>query len=124
VFPEDLQVGDCFDDTGHGTAEGGELTQVDCNAPHDAEVFGVPTLPGEAGAPYPGNDETDRLSDELCLNEFAAYVGIDFMESRWEFYYYLPSEQTWNAFDDRLVVCILHDPLFDKIEGSQKNSRT
>jgi hypothetical protein len=124
VFPEDLSVGDCFNDSGLSTPELGEITRVDCTSPHDAEVFGVPTLPGAPGAPYPGDDEADRLSYELCLGEFATYVGIDFLDSMWELTYILPAEETWRKYDDRLVVCSLTDPNFNKIEGSQRGSRT
>ena len=124
MFPEDLRLGDCFDDSGHGTPEVGEITRVDCGSPHDAEVFGVPTLPGEPGAPYPGDDEIDGLSNELCLGEFATFVGIDFLDSMWEFSYFLPTEETWHKYDDRLVVCTLNDPSFNKIEGSKRDSRT
>ena len=124
VFLEDLHPGDCFDDSGHGTPEVGEITRVDCGSPHDAEVFGTPSLPGEPGAPYPGDDEIDRLSDELCMGEFASYVGIDFQDSKWEFVYIPPDEETWNKYDDRLVVCSLNDPSFNKIEGSKRGSGT
>jgi hypothetical protein len=93
VLPDELRLGDCFNDSVHGTDEVGEITVVDCRSPHDAEVFGVPTFPGEPTAPYPGDDEVERLSKELCLAEFASYVGIDFIDSAWEFAYFLPSEE-------------------------------
>lgn len=124
VFFEDLRVGDCFNDSGRGTPEPGVITQVDCGSPHDAEVFGVPTLPGAPGAPYPGDDEVERLSYDLCLGDFATFVGIDFLDSRWELTYIFPAEETWRKYDDRLVVCSLVDPSFIKIEGSQRGSRT
>lgn len=121
---EELRVGDCFNDSGYGTPEVGEITRVDCSVPHDSEVFGVPTLPGDPGAPYPGDDEIDRLSGDLCLHEFASYVGIDFEDSMWEFDYFGPLEETWRAYNDRLVICALTDPSFNKLEGSKRNSRT
>jgi len=124
VFPEDLGVGDCFNDSGLGTPELGEIIQVDCTSPHDAEVFGVTTLPSAPGALYPGVDEVDRLSFELCMGEFATYVGIDFLDSMWELTYIFPAEESWRKYDDRLVVCSLNDPNFNKIEGSQRGTRT
>jgi Septum formation len=124
VFLEDLRVGDCYNNSGHGTPELGEITRVDCSSPHDAQVFGVPTLPGAPGAPYPGDDEIDRLSNDLCLGEFATFVGIDFLDSRWEFSFSFPIEETWRKYDDRLVVCSLYDPSFNKIEGSKRGTMT
>jgi Septum formation len=125
LLPDDLRLGDCFNDSAHGTDEVGEITVVDCGSAHDAEVFAVATLPGEPGFdPYPGTDEVDRLSNEPCLAEFASYVGIDFMDSAWEFGYFMPTEESWRKHDDRLVVCTLNDPQFNKIEGSKHGSRT
>ena len=125
LIPNELRPGDCFNDSAHGTNEVGEITVVDCGSAHDAEVFAVATLPGEPGfAPYPGDDEVDRLSNELCLDEFAPSVGIDFLDSAWEFGYFLPTEESWRKYDDRLVVCSLNDPSFNKIEGSKRGSRT
>jgi Septum formation/Transposase IS116/IS110/IS902 family len=120
LIPNELRLGDCFNDSAHGTNEVGEITVVDCGSAHDAEVFALATLPGEPGfAPYPGDDEVDRLSNELCLGEFASDVGIDFLDSAWEFSYFLPTEESWRKYDDRLVVCSLNDPSFNKIEGSK-----
>jgi hypothetical protein len=124
LFPDELRLGDCFNDSGQGTNEVGEITVVDCGSAHDAEVFAVETLHGEPDAPYPGDDEIARLSDELCLGKFASYVGIDYLDSAWEFGYFMPSEESWRKYDDRLVVCTLTDPDFNKIEGSKRNSRS
>jgi hypothetical protein len=124
VFPEDLRLGDCFNDSAHGTDEVGKITVVDCGSAQDREVFGLPTLPGEPGAPYPGDDEIDGLSDALCMGEFATYVGVDFQNSMWEYGYYMPTEEIWRKYDDRLVVCTLNDPNFAKIEGSKRGART
>jgi Septum formation len=126
VFLEELRLGDCFDDSGFDSPEGfaGEIRRVDCTSPHDAEVFALVTLPGEPGGPYPGDDEIGRLGDQRCQEEFASYVGIDYLDSMWEFGYYSPSEETWRKYEDRLVICHLTDPAFDKIEGSKRDSRT
>jgi hypothetical protein len=124
VFLEGLRLGDCIDAPGYGSGDVGEITRVDCGSPHDAEVFGVPTLPGAPGAPYPGDDEVDTLSYDLCEGEFATFVGIDYLDSMWEFNYRYPTEETWRKYDDRGVVCFLNDPNLDKLEGSKRDSRT
>lgn len=124
VFAEDLQLGDCFNDSAFNTANMGEISRAECGSPHDAEVFALVTLPGEPDAPYPGDDEVFRLSDELCLGGFASYVGIDYLDSMWEVGYYTPIEASWQKYDDRLVVCYLADPHFNKMEGSKRETRT
>lgn len=124
VFPDELRVGDCFDDSGHGTPEVGEISRVECGAPHDAEVYALATLPGGQDAPYPGDDEVADMSDQLCLDQFAAYVGVEYLDSRWAFGYYTPVEESWRKFGDRGVICYLVEPEFGKIEGSQRGTRT
>ena len=117
-------VGDCFNDTAHGTPEGGEITRADCASPHDAEVYALPTLPGAAGAPYPGDEQITRQGDQQCVDQFAPYVGIDYLDSMWDYAYFAPIEETWRKFDDRVIVCYLVDPEFKKLEGSKRGSGT
>jgi hypothetical protein len=126
VFLDELRPGDCFNDSTFRTPEqlSGEITGVDCGSPHDAEVFALVTVPGEPGGPYPGDDEIVRVGDQMCLDQFAPYVGVDYLDSMWEFGYYSPTEESWRKYDDRLVVCYLGDPGFEKIEGSKRSSRT
>jgi Septum formation len=126
VFVDDLRLGDCFNESNFGKPGGfvGEITVVDCGSAHDGETFAVATLPGDPEAPYPGDDELDTQSSEICLREFAPYVGIDFLDSKWEVNWFRPSEVSWRKYDDRVVICYLGDPDFNKIEGSKRNSRT
>jgi Septum formation len=126
VFLDELRLGDCFNDSAFGTPEelAGEIRRVECASPHDAEVFALVTLPGEPSGSYPGDDEIFRLGDQLCRDQFASYVGIDYLDSMWEFGYYSPTEESWRKYDDRLVICHLGDPGFNKIEGSKRDSRT
>jgi Septum formation len=127
VFVGDLRLGDCFNESNFGDParyEVGEITVVDCGSPHDGEVFAVATLPGGPAAPYPGDDEVERQTIELCLGEFAPYVGIEYADSIWEVNWYVPSEASWRKYDDRLVVCHLGDPDFNEVEGSKRNSNT
>lgn len=124
VLPDELGVGDCFNDSGHGTSEVGEVSLAECVSLHDGEVFALVTLPGAADASYPGDAEVERLSDELCLDEFAPYVGVDYLDSRWEFGYFVPQEAAWRKYDERGVICYLVDPEYDKIEGAKRDTRT
>jgi hypothetical protein len=126
VFLDELRLGDCFNDSSYGTSAefSGKITRVDCGSLHDAEVFALMTLAGEPGAAYPGDDEIARLGEELCENAFAKYVGIDYVDSMWEYEYYTPTQESWREVGDRLVMCDLADPNFDKLEGSKRNSRT
>jgi hypothetical protein len=124
VLSPQFLVGDCFNDTAHGTSEAGEISRVDCASSHDGEVYALPKLPGAPGAPYPGDEQIAKQGDQLCVDQFAPYVGIDYFDSQWDYAYYAPIEETWRKFDDREIVCFLIDPELNKIEGSKRNSRT
>jgi hypothetical protein len=125
VFLEELRLGDCFNESAFGSEDVvGEIRRVDCASPHDAEVFAVVTLPGEPGGPYPGDDAIFQMGEQRCLDEFASYVGIDYLDSMWEFGFFVPTGETWRKFDDRLILCYLADPGFDKIEGSKRGTST
>ncbi len=119
----DLQPGTCFDDVAALTEEGGgevgEVPVVDCDEPHDNEVFAVFDLDGED---FPGVEEVGRLADEGCLDRFEVYVGRDYDSSRFVSSHLVPTQQTWEASEDREVVCFLYDLEFAKIEGSAEGS--
>jgi Septum formation len=126
VFADELEPGRCFDDSAFTVASGtvGEITLVDCASPHDAEVFRVSSVGANPGEPYPGDEGMGTLVDSLCLGGFTDYVGIDYLNSVWEYGFYMPSEESWTKFDDRGVVCYLTDPRLGKLEGTKLNSMT
>jgi hypothetical protein len=125
VYYDDLRPGDCFNDSALGSSGevAGEIRRVGCASPHDGEVFARATLPGTPGAAYPGDDEVDMRSEQLCLDGFGPYVGTDYLDSRWDIAFYMPSEASWYE-NDRLVICALGDPALNKTEGSKRDSGT
>lgn len=103
--PDDLPVGACFDpveDRDDQSLLAGIVRR--CDEQHLMEVIGLPVLDYPETAPFPGDADLDRQSDELCRTAFEGYVGIDFDDSRLDATYYTPSEGTW-SIGDRLVVC-------------------
>jgi hypothetical protein len=75
--------------------------------PHHGEVFHVLDLESPPGATYPGDAPISTLADQLCIEAFDDYVGVDFASSRLNFLYFYPSTETW-AIGDRAVTCILY----------------
>ncbi len=48
---------------------------VDCAGPHQQEVYAIVAQPGDAGAPYPGDDVLAAFADDSCLAAFTAVHG-------------------------------------------------
>ncbi len=99
-----LSVGDCLNDQ-----SGEEVTDVPvvpCSEPHDNEVYYEFSLPdGE----FPGKDGVYSAADEGCYPEFSTFAGIAYEESTLDFSYFVPTQQSWDEGNDRLVSCIIYD---------------
>lgn len=112
-----LPVGTCFDDQ-----EDGEITSVpavDCSAPHDNEVFAL--IDYTESDEYPGSDEMSEIGTDLCIEEFEAYVGLDYPSSELAVFAIYPTEASWND-GDREVICNLYDSDLDKLTGSMQGA--
>lgn len=100
-----LQVGDCLDDAA-ATGEVTTVPTVPCSEPHDSEIYAAFELTQSA---YPGEETTQGKADALCLPAFEEFVGEPYLESRFDFAYYYPTEESW-ASGDREVLCVIYDP--------------
>lgn len=118
-----LDPGTCFDDVSQITDEGGgeveDVPIVDCDEPHDNEVFATFDLEGED---FPGDDAVATRAEQGCLDRFEAYVGRDYASSRFVATHLVPTEQSWEVRDDREVVCFLYDVDLARLEGSAQGS--
>lgn len=100
-----LGVGDCL----NGGEAQGEITTVPtvpCSEPHDSEVYAAFALNGTS---YPGEETVTGEAEVLCLPAFEEFVGEPYLESRLDFAYYYPTEESW-ASGDREVLCVIYDP--------------
>lgn len=121
VSPFDLGVGDCFDTGEVDESTGLLVTTVvvtDCDEPHRAEVFALELIDAPAGAPFPGEDDRDRTSQELCEPGFVDYVGVSIAESELVLLWLAPTEESWTADDDREVACAIAAPDGEMLVGS------
>ena len=115
-----LDVGDCVNGTGFDDppplSNPGELTYADCNEPHDLEVFYLEVIDQSPDAPYPGEDAVRMLADEICPENFEAYVGVDYDESLLGYFYSGPTEAHWQAgTSNRGIFCFLYDPTLESL---------
>jgi len=115
----ELEVGTCFDDVDElFEPEGGvpEVPIVDCDEPHDNEVYALFDLPD---GDFPA-DLTERAIDG-CLAPFSGYVGRSWESSRFEIAWLRPSPETWDD-GDRQVICYLYDTDNQPIVGTARGS--
>lgn len=103
---EDLEVGDCFLDSG-STETAIELVRVvPCSLLHDNEVFHKFDLPTGT---FPVEEKLERLAHIGCVEGFEGYVGETYDESPLEIQTLTPTEESWAA-GDREVICTAYEP--------------
>jgi len=102
-----LEVGNCLMD--QSTPLGADLTNIpliNCDLPHESEVFAEIVLDGTG---FPGVDEITNTAIGSCMSEFGRFVGIDHASSSLDFSYYFPTPSSW-AVGDRSIFCVVFDP--------------
>lgn len=115
-----LEAGDCFRDPWIEETGTGEVEIVDCDRSHDNEVFALVSPLSEGGG-YPGYSPVWKTGTVGCLEEFAAYVGSDYIESDYDFAFEVPDAYAW---DDgmRHVVCYLYATDYEVQGASARDS--
>lgn len=100
-----LKVGDCYNQQDYNSEVMIEISDVDlvnCEEPHELEVFAVFDLPESN---WKGDDATYDLAGEGCMNRFEPFVGVAFELSTLWFEFIYPTVESWNDLDDRIVQC-------------------
>lgn len=109
-----LQVGDCLDSAVQTEVD--QVPVVPCAEPHDSEVFALFDLPD---GDFPGAEAVIEEAETGCAGDrFSDYVGIEYLQSQYLISYLLPTEQTWDAVDDREIVCLVTGPDAEPLVGS------
>jgi hypothetical protein len=117
----ELAVGDCFDDGDlvlGELEEVGEVPLVECSVPHDNEVYAVVTVDGEA---FPGEQAIQAKADEVCLDAFDPFVGLDYQTSALDFGWLVPTADSWEI-GDRVVACFVYRLDLAKVSGTLEGS--
>ena len=113
-----LEEGQCFDDP-QATGEISDVPIVECDEPHDNEVFFTFDLPD---GDYPGDIAVQEQASEGCLGAFEGYVGLDYATSELDILFLSPTSDSWDQADDREVVCFLYRVDQEKMTGSMQGS--
>ncbi|MCD2443254.1 septum formation family protein [Agromyces sp. SYSU K20354] len=100
-----LRVGDCL--TMQEDAEVEAVPVVPCSEPHNDEVyFDFQLDDGE----FPGDEAITTAAEDGCLAEFESFVGLPYESSSLDIGWYLPTADSWEFRDDRVVSCTIFDP--------------
>lgn len=100
-----IVVGDCINSADlSGMVESVEA--IPCGEPHDSEAYAVTDMP--AGE-FPGDDAVSTAADDFCYAEFAEFVGMAYEDSALDFIRLTPSQEGWEAVDDRQLLCFVVD---------------
>jgi hypothetical protein len=97
-----IRLGDCVNIGDVTMVE--SVQAVPCGQLHEAEVYYAFNLPDSA---WPGDVAVEDQADAGCLAHFDDFVGLPYEASRYDYTTLMPSEQTWDEFDDREVLCFL-----------------
>ena len=120
-----LRINQAYDDDEDETGPGTCFTSIEpdpqtvsCVGPHEAEVFAIVSDPAPVGAPVPTDLTHFAIVDDLCLQQFAGYVGDNFIHTRLDITTFRPDDARWKR-GDREVLCVLMDPA-ETLIGSQR----
>ncbi|MDP9396587.1 MAG: septum formation family protein [Actinomycetota bacterium] len=111
-----LRAGDCFHAPEQGQVR--RIERVGCDAPHDAEVLAVQSLPA---GPWPGQAELDNGVEVRCAGELRSYVGIEPVDSELSVTWFAPTQDGWVSGDRSLTCVAISDkPLTGSARGSRR----
>lgn len=106
IDPRLLQVTDCLNVPAEGDVR--SVKAIPCSEPHDGEVYSAPMLTPGA---YPGEEAVAAEAEQVCVEEFAGYVGVAYDDSVLDMFYLYPYEADWGSTPSATCVVMSPDPL-------------
>ncbi|MBT8207340.1 MAG: septum formation family protein [Acidimicrobiia bacterium] len=122
--PFDLRKGQCFNEVSWIDVVQDrriEITAaIDCDQPHDKEMYHEIEFPAPNGAPFPGETKMTEWSTERCFDAFEDFVGEEYVLSAYEIGFLQPTQETFEhpVGRHRRVTCYLYDDAGDKLTES------
>ena len=113
-----MRVGQCIQKPEADTVS--TVDTVDCSTPHYAEVFLIHEVEGD-GEDFPGNSLINDTALSVCVQNFEAYVGSNYVESSLDARWIIPNKDSWQR-KERKIVCLAVDMQGGKLNQSVKNS--
>jgi len=115
-----LVPGDCFNDESDSETVS-TVDIVDCTVPHTWEAFASIQMTEDS---YPGEEATQQEADDACNDPFTEYVGLSYDESKYDYSFYYPTQETWDdpVRQDREILCLATSDDQSQITGSVKGA--
>ena len=118
IYLADFEVGNCVAES--LVAETFSDQTVPCSEPHSHEVFAAVDLPKVDGE-FPGYPAIDAQAKQLCIAQFAGFVGLAYEQSELKTRFITPSEEGLLA-GIRTVHCKVYDPT-GEVSGSLRGAK-
>lgn len=112
----ELDEGACYAGELDGQAAADPDDEVDCDEPHDLEVYAVIGIQSET---FPDLEQLAAEADVVCGAAFVDYVGAAEADTTVRFATIYPTEAGWDA-GNTSVRCVLFDPDGQR-EGSARD---
>ena len=113
-----MRVGQCIQKPEANTVS--TVDTVDCSTPHYAEVFLIHEVEG-GEEDFPGDSRINDTALTVCVQNFEAYVGSNYVESSLDARWIVPNKDSWQR-KERKIVCLAVDMQGGKLNQSVKNS--
>lgn len=113
-----MRVGQCIQKPEADTVS--TVDTVDCSTPHYAEVFLIHEVEG-GEEDFPGDSRINDTALTVCVQNFEAYVGSNYVESSLDARWIVPNKDSWQR-KERKIVCLAVDMQGGKLNQSVKNS--
>lgn len=108
---DQLDVGDCFD--AGDAVEVYSVPVIDCSELHSSELYATVEVTGFDSA-YPGDEVLYDWVNARCEEQFSAYVGEPYEDSRYWIEVFFPTEDGWDEGDrNSLCTVVLLDENYD-----------
>lgn len=126
VSPYELVTGDCFND--YVVIDANEVRQnvttaLDCNRPHDGEVYFHLFYTGDASVPFPGESTLDEWAQDQCFAQFEVFVRQPYELSELDIGMIVPTLETWNGAGlHRQVTCYVKAWRGGQLQGSMRET--
>jgi hypothetical protein len=109
-----LREGQCLDSPANATAV---ASAVPCTRPHDAEIYGTFTVPGQH---WPGTASLSAQAQRGCQSRLSGYLNPQLATSGLAEFYVYPNQGAWSA-GGRSVICEIRGT-HGKLTGSVRAS--
>ena len=126
---DDLEVGECVRDhfePVNNTAEGEFfeilfVSRADCSEAHAYEMYAAASMWGANDA-FPGVDAAFWQGEDYCHEQYAQFLGEDYLSLPYEFFTFVPTVELWNDGHRDAQCLIGHVDGTTRVTGSLRDA--